>query len=67
MTAASATWYRPLHRCEKYRRPAGYITYDTDRSRGVSHGDLAWATMLAVINEPIGAEREDNRGFAMEF
>ncbi|EMK9615661.1 oxidoreductase, partial [Escherichia coli] len=51
----------------KIQTPGGYITYDTDRSRGVSHGDLAWATMLAVINEPIGAEREDNRGFAMEF
>ncbi|MBL2630025.1 terminase, partial [Klebsiella pneumoniae] len=23
---------------------------------GVSHGDLAWATMLATINEPLGQE-----------
>ncbi|MGQ5972009.1 terminase large subunit domain-containing protein [Serratia sp. IR-2025] len=36
--------------------PGGVITYDTDRSRGVSHGDLAWATMLAIINEPLGQE-----------
>ncbi|HBQ1616084.1 TPA: oxidoreductase, partial [Klebsiella pneumoniae] len=36
--------------------PGGVITYDTDRSRGVSHGDLAWATMLATINEPLGQE-----------
>lgn len=36
--------------------PGGVITYDTDRARGVSHGDLAWATMLATINEPLGQE-----------
>ncbi|UJD79831.1 helix-turn-helix domain-containing protein [Serratia rubidaea] len=36
--------------------PGGMITYDTDRSRGVSHGDLAWATMLAVVNEPMGQD-----------
>lgn len=36
--------------------PGGVITYDTDRSRGVSHGDLAWATMLAIINEPLGQD-----------
>ncbi|WP_199637208.1 terminase family protein [Serratia sp. PAMC26656] len=36
--------------------PGGMITYDTDRSRGVSHGDLAWATMLAIINEPLGQD-----------
>ncbi len=36
--------------------PGGVVTYDTDRSRGVSHGDLAWATMLATINEPLGQE-----------
>ncbi|KHT31216.1 terminase large subunit domain-containing protein [Pectobacterium carotovorum] len=36
--------------------PGGVITYDTDRSRGVSHGDLAWATMLSIINEPLGQE-----------
>ena len=36
--------------------PGGVITYDTDRARGVSHGDLAWATMLATVNEPLGQE-----------
>ena len=34
----------------------GVITYDTDRARGVSHGDLAWASMTALYNEPIGSE-----------
>ncbi|WP_456309399.1 terminase large subunit domain-containing protein [Serratia proteamaculans] len=50
----------------KVKTPGGLITYDTDRSRGVSHGDLAWATMLAIINEPLGQERGGG-GFAMEF
>ncbi len=40
----------------RVKTPGGFMTYDTDRSRGVSHGDLAWANMLAIINEPLGAE-----------
>ncbi|MCZ9245782.1 hypothetical protein OM180_22985, partial [Escherichia albertii] len=36
----------------KVKTAGGFITYETDRARGISHGDLAWATMLAVINEP---------------
>ncbi|EKS58811.1 phage terminase, ATPase subunit [Citrobacter freundii ATCC 8090 = MTCC 1658 = NBRC 12681] len=51
----------------KVKTPGGFITYDTDRSRGISHGDLAWATMLAIINEPLGQERDGSGGFAMEF
>ncbi|MCT2388614.1 terminase large subunit domain-containing protein [Erwinia pyrifoliae] len=50
----------------KVKTPGGFITYDTDRSRGVSHGDLAWANMLAIINEPLGQE-SGGGGFAMEF
>lgn len=50
----------------KVKTPGGFITYDTDRSRGVSHGDLAWANMLAIINEPLGLE-SGSGGFAMEF
>ncbi len=50
----------------KVKTPGGFITYDTDRSRGVSHGDLAWANMLAIINEPLGQE-SGTGGFAMEF
>lgn len=36
--------------------PGGVVTYDSDRSRGSNHGDLAWAAMNALINEPLGAE-----------
>lgn len=50
----------------KVKTPGGFITYDTDRARGVSHGDLAWANMLAIINEPLGQE-SGSGGFAMEF
>ncbi|EGI2035681.1 helix-turn-helix domain-containing protein [Salmonella enterica] len=51
----------------KVKTPGGFITYETDRSRGVSHGDLAWATMLAVINEPLGAEDGAPGSLVMEF
>lgn len=51
----------------KITTPSGQITYDTDRARGVSHGDLAWSTMLAVINEPIGRENGGGGGSVMEF
>ncbi|SQC97517.1 Terminase, ATPase subunit (GpP) [Escherichia coli] len=51
----------------KVKTPGGFITYETDRARGISHGDLAWATMLAVINEPIGGEGENERFTVMEF
>ncbi|HHS1331949.1 TPA: terminase large subunit domain-containing protein [Salmonella enterica subsp. enterica serovar Infantis] len=51
----------------KIKTQAGFITYDTDRSRGVSHGDLAWANMLAVINEPLGDEDGAVKSFVMEF
>lgn len=51
----------------KITTPGGQITYDTDRARGVSHGDLAWANMLAVINEPIGRENGGGGGSVMEF
>lgn len=51
----------------KIKTQGGFITYDTDRSRGVSHGDLAWANMLAVINEPLGDEDGAVRSFVMEF
>ncbi|WP_038909953.1 terminase large subunit domain-containing protein [Dickeya dadantii] len=50
----------------RVKTPGGIMTYDTDRARGSNHGDLAWATMLAVINEPLGQE-QGGGGFAMEF
>ncbi|HFW2889573.1 TPA: oxidoreductase, partial [Salmonella enterica subsp. enterica serovar Potsdam] len=51
----------------RIKTQAGFITYDTDRSRGVSHGDLAWANMLAVINEPLGDDDGAVKSFVMEF
>lgn len=51
----------------KITTAGGQITYDTDRARGVSHGDLAWANMLAVINEPLGRENGSGGGSVREF
>lgn len=51
----------------KTKTQGGFITYDTDRSRGVSHGDLAWANMLAVINEPLGDDDGAVKSLVMEF
>ncbi|EGP3852717.1 terminase [Salmonella enterica subsp. enterica serovar Plymouth] len=51
----------------RIKTQAGFITYDTDRSRGVSHGDLAWANMLAIINEPLGDEDGAVKSLVMEF
>nr|VXZ85967.1 Uncharacterized conserved protein [Klebsiella pneumoniae] len=45
---------RAFNAVRKVVTPGGFITYETDRSRGVSHGDMAWATMLSIINEPLG-------------
>ncbi len=42
------------------------VTYESDRKKGSNHGDLAWATMLALYNEPIGAETA-TEGFVMEY
>jgi uncharacterized protein YjcR len=36
--------------------PGGTLTYESDRSRGSNHGDLAWSAMHALFNEPLGAE-----------
>ncbi|ELC3909426.1 terminase large subunit domain-containing protein [Escherichia coli] len=46
----------------------GVITYQSDRARGSNHGDLVWATMQGIYNEPIGAEvTGDNGSFVEEF
>ena len=55
---------RAFNAVRKVVTPGGFITYETDRSRGVSHGDMAWATMLSIINEPLGQE-SGGGGFAM--
>ncbi len=55
---------RAFNAIRKVVTPGGFITYETDRSRGVSHGDMAWATMLSIINEPLGQE-SGGGGFAM--
>lgn len=38
----------------KFVTQSGQTSYASDRTRGSSHGDLAWATMHALQNEPLG-------------
>ncbi|WP_313473151.1 terminase large subunit domain-containing protein [Rouxiella badensis] len=38
----------------KFITQGGQTSYASDRKRGSSHGDLAWATMHALQNEPLG-------------
>ncbi|MBD8169539.1 terminase large subunit domain-containing protein [Erwinia persicina] len=46
----------------------GTITYASDRKRGSNHGDLAWATMHALQNEPLGNDAgSGNDSFVEEF
>ncbi|EIW7013787.1 terminase family protein [Escherichia coli] len=46
----------------------GVMTYVSDRKRGSNHGDLAWASMTALYNEPIGSESGGgNDSFVEEF
>lgn len=48
--------------------PGGQVSYASDRTKGASHGDVAWAIMHALQNEPIGAESGGNGGsFIQEF
>lgn len=48
--------------------PGGIMTYESDRKRGSNHGDLAWATMQGIFNEPIGVEVTDtSNSFVEEF
>lgn len=44
--------------------PSGqHVTFEASRSEEVSHADLAWATMHALINEPLEGNTASNRSF----
>lgn len=44
--------------------PSGkYISYETGRADGVSHGDVGWAVMHALIHEPMTGFDEVGEGF----
>jgi uncharacterized protein YjcR len=48
--------------------PSGLqVTYTTTRSEEASHGDLAWATMHALANEPLEGATDTNTGFMELF
>ncbi|MCA7941566.1 terminase ATPase subunit family protein [Burkholderia cepacia] len=48
--------------------PSGLqVTYTTTRSEEASHGDLAWACMHALANEPLEGATSTNSGFMEIF
>jgi uncharacterized protein YjcR len=48
--------------------PSGLqVTYKASRSEEVSHGDLAWACMHALANEPLEGATSTNTGFMEIF
>lgn len=42
-------------------------TYVTSRAEGVNHGDVAWAVMHALLNEPLEGTTSTNAGFMEIF
>ncbi|EAA6842351.1 oxidoreductase [Salmonella enterica subsp. enterica] len=43
--------------------PSGkYVSYETSRSEEISHGDVAWAVMMALIHEPMSGYEENSQG-----
>jgi len=65
--AGNMTLVSSLMTVKKFVTPGGMVSYDSDRARGSNHGDIAWATMHALYNEPIGSDSGGNGGFVMEF
>ncbi|MBI0277281.1 oxidoreductase [Hafnia alvei] len=46
----------------------GIVTYESARTRGNNHGDLAWATLHVLYNEPISSDSGGSDGASvMEF
>ncbi|MBA5859094.1 oxidoreductase, partial [Morganella morganii] len=38
----------------------GFVTYASDRTPGVDHGDSAWSVMNVLYAEPTGSETADS-------
>jgi uncharacterized protein YjcR len=52
----------------KKMTPTGrHATYVTSRAEGVSHGDVAWAVMHTLLNEPLEGATGSNTGFMEIF
>ena len=43
------------------------MTYVSDRSEESSHGDIAWAIMSVIINEPFGGVSANNQSMVISF
>lgn len=52
---------------KKVITPGGIVTYASDRTRGVDHGDIAWSIMNVLYGEPIGSEAVNSGSCVSEF
>lgn len=48
-------------------RSGRQMTYVSDRSEESSHGDIAWAIMSVIINEPFGGASANNQSMVISF
>lgn len=48
-------------------RSGRQMTYVSDRSEEASHGDIAWAIMSTIINEPFGGAGARNQSIVIPF
>ncbi|SPY70798.1 Uncharacterized conserved protein [Providencia alcalifaciens] len=52
---------------KKVITPGGIVTYVSERTRGVDHGDIAWSIMNVLYGEPIGSETVNEGSCISEF
>ncbi|WP_435781768.1 terminase large subunit domain-containing protein [Providencia hangzhouensis] len=52
---------------KKVITPGGIVTYVSERTRGVDHGDIAWSIMNVLYGEPIGSETANEGSCISEF
>lgn len=48
-------------------RSGRQMTYVSDRSEESSHGDIAWAIMSVIVNEPFGGASVNNQSMVISF
>ncbi|WP_443091380.1 terminase large subunit domain-containing protein [Basfia succiniciproducens] len=48
-------------------RSGRQMTYVSDRSEEASHGDIAWAIMSTILNEPFGGASANNQSIVISF
>lgn len=52
---------------EKVVTTGGIVTYKSARTRGIDHGDIAWAIMNVLLREPLGSDTGGSETRIWEF